>query len=66
MVAVARFLCNKKCYIKISGIGKSGLRPTYHLKATIIYMTAIRSAIKAIDVSQSSVLFNVSLMVNSI
>jgi len=33
---------------------------------TIIYMTAIRSAIKAIDVTQSRVLFSFSLIANSI
>ena len=38
----------------------------HHLKATIIYMTAIRSIIKAIDVTKNMALFNLSLILNSL
>jgi hypothetical protein len=34
----------------------------HNLKVTIMYMTAIRSTIKAIDVTQRRVLFNFSLI----
>ena len=53
----------KKCTIWT----KYQLRVSYHhLKATIIYMTASRSTIKVIDVTQSRAMFNFSLIINLI